>query len=427
MAVGSSLVVLWFAKSQITGKSSWTGIKVDLDNVGNELGGESVLLSSVGLDEQTQWLGDTNGVRQLDKSTLTKSSLDDGLGHPTARVGGRSIDLGGILSRKGTSSVGSPSTVSINDNLTSGKTGITLGSTNDELSRGINVKVASIAAVNAQSRFTVLELDGLESGDNDVLVDEFVHFFHGGSNHFLSSVLSTVISSGLFLGTLGLEWFGVLSGNDNSVDLDGSDSTIGVLGVLNGDLGLSIGAQPPERTILTDIGEALSELSSHHVGQRHAVFGFIRSISKHDTLITGTNVKITLTDVDSSGNIGRLLVDSDEDFAVVAVQSLGGDGSKIIDKGVESNLTNLFTDNGLVVDLSGSGDFTKDHDHVVLGGGLTSDLGVRIGLQASIQDGIGDLIGKLIGVTLVHRLTGEKEVTFFGGDFNFCHFHAFCI
>jgi hypothetical protein len=153
------------------------------------------------------------------------------------------------------------------------------------------------------------------------------------------------------------------------------------------------------------------------VGKRHAVFGLIRGISKHNTLVTSTNIKVGFSDVDSSGDIGGLLVDTDKNFAVVARQTLGLDRAQVILERIESNFTNLFANNGFIVDLSGGGNFTENHDHVVLGSSLAGNLGVRIGLEASIEDSIGNLIAKLIRVSLVHGLGREKEVTFFSGYF----------
>ena len=42
------------------------------------------------------------------------------------------------------------------------------------------------------------------------------------------------------------------------------------------------------------------------------------------------------------------------------------------------------------------GDFTKDHDHTGLGGGLTADLGEGVLSQAGIEDSVRDLIANLV-------------------------------
>jgi hypothetical protein len=38
------------------------------------------------------------------------------------------------------------------------------------------------------------------------------------------------------------------------------------------------------------------------------------------------------------------------------------------------------------------GDFTEDHDHTGLSGGLASDLGEGVLLEAGIEDGVRDLV-----------------------------------
>mmetsp|Transcript_3573 Transcript_3573/g.7812 ORF Transcript_3573/g.7812 Transcript_3573/m.7812 type:complete len:431 (-) Transcript_3573:26-1318(-) len=426
MAVRGGLVVFWFAKGKVAGEGSGAGIEVNLDELRNLGCGEAFLLGSVGLDEDAQWLGDTNGVRKLNEGTLTESGTDDGLCHPTASVGSRTIDLGGILSGESTSSVGTPSSIGIDDNLSSGKTGISLRSSNDEFSRGVDVKVACFTVVDGNGGFSRLELDAFEGGLDDVLVDEFIHLLHGRGKLFFTLVLATVVLSGLFLGTLSLGRLGVLGRDDNSVDLDGGDRSVGVLLVLDGDLGLSIGTQPPEGTVLTDIRQFLSELGSHHVGQRHELFGFVTGVTKHNTLITGTHIEVRLSNMDTSGDIGGLLVDADENLARVARETLGGDGAQIVFERVETDFTDLFTNDSLVINLSRGGDFTEDHNHVVLGGGFAGDLGERVCLQTGIENGIGNLISKLIRVTFVDGLGGEKEVSLFSGNFyslgGFTHF-----
>mmetsp|Transcript_32439 Transcript_32439/g.46110 ORF Transcript_32439/g.46110 Transcript_32439/m.46110 type:complete len:200 (+) Transcript_32439:847-1446(+) len=199
----------------------------------------------------------------------------------------------------------------------------------------------------------------------------------------------------------------MLCRDNNSVDLDWSNRSICVLLVLDGDLGLSIRTQPPQTSVLTDIRQTLSQLGCHHVGQWHAVLSFITGITKHDTLITSTNIQLTLSNVNSSSNIWRLLVDTNQNLAGIAAQTLTVDTAEVINEGVETDLTNLFTDDGFVIDLSRGGDLSENHDHVVLGCGLASNLGVRISFQAGIEDSIGHLISKLIRVSFVHRLTGE--------------------
>ena len=58
----------------------------------------ALLASAVRIDEDGQGLSNTNGVRELDKGTTGKTSSDQRLGDPSSGVGGRTINLGEVLS-----------------------------------------------------------------------------------------------------------------------------------------------------------------------------------------------------------------------------------------------------------------------------------------------------------------------------------------
>lgn len=113
----------------------------------------------------------------------------------------------------------------------------------------------------------------------------------------------------------------------------------------------------------------------------------IGSITEHDTLVTGT-VVLQVTVVETLGDIGRLLLDGDQDVTGLVVETLF--------RVVVADLLDSVSDNGLEVDSSLGGDFTEDHDHTGLGGSLTSDLGVGVFSETGVQDGIGDLVTDLV-------------------------------
>ena len=92
------------------------------------------LAGAVGVDEDGEGLSNTNGVRQLDEAAAGEAGVDQGLGDPAGSVGRRAIDLGEVLAREGTSTVGTPTTVGVDDDLTTSETSVTLGSTNHETS-----------------------------------------------------------------------------------------------------------------------------------------------------------------------------------------------------------------------------------------------------------------------------------------------------
>lgn len=66
--------------------------------------------------------------------------MDKGLGNPSGKVGSGTVDLGEVLAREGTTTVGTPATVGVDNDLAASQTGITLGTTNDEETRGLDLE-----------------------------------------------------------------------------------------------------------------------------------------------------------------------------------------------------------------------------------------------------------------------------------------------
>merc|ERR1711939_908395 len=139
VAVGSGLLVLWLTEGQGHGNGTWTAVELDLQDVGDVIGSQLAALGAVGLDEERQRLGNTDGVRELDEAALGEAALHNGLGHLTADVCCRAVHLGGVLAGEGTTTVGTPATVGVNDDLTASETTIALGATNGELARWVDV------------------------------------------------------------------------------------------------------------------------------------------------------------------------------------------------------------------------------------------------------------------------------------------------
>lgn len=153
-------------------------------------------------------------------------------------------------------------------------------------------------------------------------------------------------------------------------------------------LGLGVGAEPRDLTGVAGNGEALNELGGEHVGEGHVLGGLVGGITEHVALVTSTNVLVLAANVDTTGNVGGLLLKGDHDVAGLVVEALGGV--------IEANALNSVADNGLVVGVGLGGDLTEDDDHTSLGGGLAGNLGVRVLLEAGIKNGVRDLIADLV-------------------------------
>jgi hypothetical protein len=128
---------------------------------------------------------------------------------------------------------------------------------------------------------------------------------------------------------------------------------------------------------------AISDEDSTASNRTHLVGG----ITEHDTLVTGT-VVLQVSVVETLGDIGRLLLDGDQDVTGLVVETLF--------RVIVTDLLDGVSDNGLEVDSGLGGDFTENHDHTGLSGSLTSDLGVGVLSETGVQDGIGDLVTDLV-------------------------------
>merc|ERR1712157_640878 len=117
MAVGRGLLVLWLAESQRLSDGARTTVESDLDDIGDVISTQSTLLRAISLNEKRQWLCNTNGVRELYQSSLAQAALHNGFGHLPADVSSRSVNLGGILAGKRPSSMRSPTSVCVNNDL----------------------------------------------------------------------------------------------------------------------------------------------------------------------------------------------------------------------------------------------------------------------------------------------------------------------
>ena len=81
----------------------------------------------------------TDRVRDLDKNSSAETSADKRLSNPSGGVGSRSVDLGVILAGEGSTTVGAPTSVSVNDDLTASQTGVRLRTANNEAARRLDV------------------------------------------------------------------------------------------------------------------------------------------------------------------------------------------------------------------------------------------------------------------------------------------------
>lgn len=174
---------------------------------------------------------------------------------------------------------------------------------------------------------------------------------------------------------LGGDAVGVLSGNDDGVDAKRNNSATVAL-VFDSDLGLGVGTKPWECACAACNSHSGVELVGQNDRQGHELLSFVGGVAEHDTLVTSTMV-LEGAVIKTLGNVGGLLLDSDEDVAGLVIEALLGV--------IVTNLLNGFADDLLEVDDGLGGDLTEDHDHASLCGGLAGHLGTRVLSQARIE------------------------------------------
>lgn len=77
----------------------------------------------------TEWVRDTNSVGNLYESSVAESSCDKRFGDPAGSVSCATIDLGWVLSGESSTTMGTPSSVCVDDDLAASKSGISVWST----------------------------------------------------------------------------------------------------------------------------------------------------------------------------------------------------------------------------------------------------------------------------------------------------------
>ncbi|KAL7119892.1 hypothetical protein ACP275_02G089700 [Erythranthe tilingii] len=320
----------------------------------------------VGVDKHRQRLRHTNGVRHLHDTPPCKPVRHNALRRLPDNVGPAPVHLRWVLPGEGTTSVGPPPTVGVDDDLTPGKPSVTVRPADHEPARRVEVEDRLLVEV-------LLGDDGLD----DVL---------------LQILGNLVVGHSLV----------VLGGDEDGVDPDGDHSTV-LVEVLDGDLGLAVGPQPGAGAVFTHLGELGPQLGGEDVAEGHELGGLVGGVPEHVALVAGTDVLGALGEVavDALGDVGGLLLDVDEDLALVGVEAHVVGGEPDVAAGVADDL--------LVVDVGLCCDLAEDHHHVGLGAGLAGDLAVGVLLEAGVEDCIGDLVAELVRVALVHGLGGEQE------------------
>jgi len=216
VTVASTRSVDRSSEVKISDYDSRSEVEVLVDDLGQV--GIGVKSGSVGVDVNGEGMSQTDSVSDLHEAPLAKFGVNQGSGNPSGGISRGSVDLGGVLSGESASSVGSPSAVGIDDNLSSSQSCVSVRSANDEFSGGV---------------------------DNDLrfILDIFRR------DDFLDDVLDDLLSKKFVLGG---HLVIVLRGNQNGMDPLGNHAAVDVL-VDDGDLRLSVRSDPVEGSVLSNV------------------------------------------------------------------------------------------------------------------------------------------------------------------------------
>ena len=97
------------------------------------------LAGAVQVDIDRQRLGDADGVAELDRAAIGEAGGDDVLGEVARGIGGRAVDLGGVLAREGAAAMRGRAAIGVDDDLAAGEAGVAIGPADDELAGRVDV------------------------------------------------------------------------------------------------------------------------------------------------------------------------------------------------------------------------------------------------------------------------------------------------
>ena len=94
-----------------------------------------------GVDHDRQWLGNADGVGQLDFAAVGQTGGDHVLGDPARGIRGGTVDLGAVLATKGAAAVTAVAAVGVDDDLAAGEARVAHGAAHDKATGGVHVDV----------------------------------------------------------------------------------------------------------------------------------------------------------------------------------------------------------------------------------------------------------------------------------------------
>ena len=101
------------------------------------------LAGAEGVDVDADRLGNADGVGELNLASLGQAGGDDVLGDVAGHVGGRAVDLRGVLAAESAAAVAAHAAVGVDDDLAAGHAGVAVRTADDELAGRVDVRIES--------------------------------------------------------------------------------------------------------------------------------------------------------------------------------------------------------------------------------------------------------------------------------------------
>ena len=242
MTIGGGLAINRAAQLEVADDGTWAQVKHFVNQLGEfdfvDFGGTKAF------DANRYRASHADGIRQLHFKAIGQPSGDDVFGDIAGGIGGATIDLGRIFARECTTAVAGHATVGVDDDFAAGQAGITMRTTNNELTGGVDV--------------------------------------HGG-------VLFHQVSRQYFGEDLFLDAFAQVALIDVGRVLRADDHRVNphrlAVGVFDGDLALAVWSEEGHQTAFAGHGQFTGQAVGQADGQRHQFGGFVTGETDHHALV----------------------------------------------------------------------------------------------------------------------------------------------
>ena len=208
---------------------------------------------------------------------------------------------------------------------------------------------------------------------------------------------------------LDVEAVAVLRRHEDALDLDGPLMAVLVRLVAHGHLRLPVGPQVREDVRLPDLREPPREPVREHDRERHELGRLVRRVAEHHPLVAGAGqierIAVAVLGlvrlVDALRDVGRLLVERDDDAARLRVEAEL--------RARVADLAHALAHEARDVDVRVGRDLPGDDDEAGRDQRLAGDAALGIVGENGVENGVGNLVGHLVRMTLGDRLGGEGK------------------